>query len=153
MHLLFKLGNNFLSWWRPISCFLHDTVEPHWLGIWNFSTSTKLSWSLTYQQTIFFHKRLYPFNVKKQREVETALIVFMISGILWFGSVTEYNTMLTRLLILLSFCSAPFVTLSSLLIVTPIPAPNVIPSCTTFVVLNVMIIIDLILVTAPNVVQ
>ena len=48
IHLLFELGHNYVSWQCSATCWKMTRTEAHWLGIWDFATSTTFFWSLTH---------------------------------------------------------------------------------------------------------
>ena len=47
----FKVSHKFVSWQCSVTC---QDVQAYWLGIWDFTTSTIFSWSLTHQLPFFF---------------------------------------------------------------------------------------------------
>ena len=68
------LGHILPEWHCPTTCCQNDTAEGHWLGIWDFATSTIFSWSLTHWQP-FFQTFRHIFTRKTfcyKGEVETA---------------------------------------------------------------------------------
>ncbi len=77
----FKFDHNFISWHCSATCCQDNTAEAHWFGIWGFSTSSILSWSLTHRLSFFpapWHLSM-PKIFRSKGEVETALKDFLAS--------------------------------------------------------------------------